>query len=135
MHEGGCLCGAIRFAANVDPVDTGYCHCVLCQKSTGAPVLIWASFPEGSFQYVQGQPQVFHSSSWGQREFCGACGTQICYRDSEAAKYVDVNIGSLDDPSSYPPRCHIFTKDQLPCMKFADNLPRYDASNPNKREV
>jgi hypothetical protein len=131
MHKGGCLCGALRFEADADPVDIGYCHCVRCQKSTGAPVLAWASFREGSFRYVVGYPTIYRSSSWGQREFCGTCGTQICYRDSEGAKTVDVNIGSLDSPASFRPRCHVFTRDQLPWMSIDDELPRYDGSGPS----
>lgn len=33
-HDGGCLCGAIRFTSDADPVDAGYCHCALCRRST-----------------------------------------------------------------------------------------------------
>ena len=34
---GGCLCGAVRFAARVYLKDAYYCHCRMCQKSSGAP--------------------------------------------------------------------------------------------------
>jgi hypothetical protein len=135
MHEGGCLCGALRFKTGMDPEDTGYCHCTLCQKSTGAPVLAWASFPAECFQYITGTPTVYHSSSWGQREFCGTCGTQICYRDSNGAGIIDVNIGSLDNPSSFPPRCHIFVKDKLPWMSLDDHLPQYQESAPGDADT
>ena len=135
MSEGGCLCGALRYKVEADPVNTGYCHCTLCQKSTGAPVLAWASFPEVSFRYTTGCPTIYHSSSWGQREFCRMCGTQVCYRDSESAKYVDVNIGSLDNPVSFHPRCHIFTKDQLPWLSIEDGLPRYERSDPSGEDT
>lgn len=129
MHKGGCLCGSIRFEANVTTDDTGYCHCHLCRKSTGAPLLVWASFPVDSFRYTAGSPAIYRSSSWGQREFCSTCGTQICYRDSNGAKTVDVNVGSLDEPGAFEPRCHIFTKDKLPWLRIDDELPRYEGSN------
>ncbi|WP_119460186.1 GFA family protein [Rhodospirillaceae bacterium SYSU D60014] len=41
--DGGCLCGAIRYRVSTPPLQAGYCHCRLCQRSTGAPVLSWAS--------------------------------------------------------------------------------------------
>ena len=39
--DGGCLCGAVRYAALGPPVDAGYCHCRICQRSSGTPVLTW----------------------------------------------------------------------------------------------
>jgi len=30
--EGGCLCGKVRYAADVDPAFVGICHCKDCQK-------------------------------------------------------------------------------------------------------
>ena len=53
MHQatkvrGGCLCGAVRYEAEVF-LHNGYiCHCTICQRSTGQPaeitVLIKASY-------------------------------------------------------------------------------------------
>ena len=97
----------------------------MCQRSTGAPVLAWASIPVESFAYTKGQPAIYRSSSWGQREFCASCGAQICYRDQGAAKTVEINVGCLDAPASCPPKHHIFTGDHIPWFETADDLPRY----------
>ena len=37
---GGCLCGAIRYEAKVSASENWYCHCRMCQKSTGSVVSI-----------------------------------------------------------------------------------------------
>ena len=132
MHRGGCLCGAIRFASEADPVATGYCHCRLCQRSTGAPVLAWGSFPVASFAYVAGAPAVYRSSDHGQREFCARCGTQIAYRESVDAKSVDVNLASLDRPERVAPRCHLWTRSRIPWFETADALPRFEAAAPEQ---
>jgi len=92
MYEGGCLCGALRFSATARPIAAGYCHCTLCQRSTGAPVLAWASFPAEAFAYTKGCATHYESSSWGHREFCNLCGTQIGYRQTDGATTVDVNV-------------------------------------------
>src|SRR5262245_59454080 len=125
LLKGGCLCGALRYEAREPPVDTGYCHCTICRRSTGAPVLAWASVPVGSFAYVQGKPAIYHSSSWGHREFCARCGTQICYRQTKDARNVDLNTGSLDDPGLCPPGMHIYYADRIPWFDTADALPRH----------
>jgi hypothetical protein len=131
MPEGGCLCGALRYRVSADPVDTGYCHCSLCRRSTGAPVLAFASFPVDSFTYVDAEPAIYNSSGRGHREFCSTCGTQICYRDSGAAVTVDVNVGSLDDPQAHPPRCHIHASDRILWFDSADDLPRHEHADPS----
>jgi hypothetical protein len=123
--EGGCLCGALRYAASAPPIDTGYCHCSLCRRSTGAPVLAWASVAVAAFAYVHGAPAIYASSSRGQREFCARCGTQICYRQTRDAHTVDINTGSLDEPGLCPPQMHIYHADRIGWFETADTLPRH----------
>ncbi len=124
--EGGCLCGALRYRCAVAPVDTGYCHCRLCQLSTGAPALAWASVPVEHFAYTKGRPALYASSSHGRREFCNICGTQIAFREQTDATLVDVNVGSLDEPAAAPPRRHVWTSSRIPWFETADALPRHE---------
>ncbi len=129
-YEGGCLCGTIRYLSTADEVDAGYCHCKLCRRSTGAPVLAWASFPVEAFAYTSHVPAIYQSSTHGQREFCNRCGTQIAYRDSGSASMVDVNIGSLDHGDQIRPRCHIWFRSHIEWFDTDDDLPRYDEDKP-----
>ena len=122
--RGGCHCGALRYESTEPPIDTGYCHCTICRRTTGAPVLAWASVPVASFRYVSGAPAIYHSSKWGHREFCGVCGTQICYRQTKDARSVDLNVGSLDEPERCPPQMHIYHADRIAWLETTDSLPR-----------
>ena len=131
-HRGGCLCGAIRFLSEADPVASGYCHCRICQRSTGAPVLAWGSFPVASFAYVEGIPTVYRSSDDGQREFCARCGTQVAYRESRDAASVDVNLASLDRPDAVLPRYHLWTGSRIAWFDTADALPRFEGARPEQ---
>ena len=128
---GGCLCGSLRYQVNDEPIDTGYCHCRLCQRSAGAPVLVWATFWVEAFIYTQGSPSVYQSSAEYQREFCGSCGTQIVFRKLEPAKMIDVTVASLDDPSILPPDYHIWTESQVPWFDTRDELPRHKDAGPD----
>ena len=129
--EGGCLCGAIRYRLNARPLDAGYCHCRLCQRSAGAPVLAWATIPIDDF-VCTGEPGRYRSSSWGLRLFCRDCGTQIGYREVENAKRVDINIVTLDDPEQIVPEYHIWTHSQLDWFDVRDDLPRHEDSGPDQ---
>jgi hypothetical protein len=130
VSEGGCLCGAVRYEA-ADPIDAGYCHCRLCQRSSGAPVLAWAAFPTPSFSYTKGEPATYESSAVGRRDFCARCGTQIAFRDTRSPNRIDVNIGSLDDPAAIQPEYHIWTGSRIPWLEIADDLPRYADEGPD----
>lgn len=127
-HDGGCLCGAIRFTSRAEALDAGYCHCTLCRRSTGAPVLAWVSYPADTFEYVSGAPAIYASSDHGHREFCNVCGTQIAYRDSQDTSKVEVNVGSLDDCEWVVPRCHIWHRSRIGWFDTNDTLPRFETS-------
>ena len=133
-YAGGCHCGSLRFAATLGPIDVGYCHCRICQRTTGAPALVWGSFPVGSFAYVKGAPTVYRSSERGQREFCPVCGAQIAYR-AVGAGTIDVNVGCLDHPEGIEPRSHIWTSSRIAWFDTADALPRFAGAAPERPRV
>ena len=91
----------------------------------------WAEVPIEAFAYIVGQPGVHYSSSWGQREFCAACGSFLVYRDRRRATSVSINTASLDDPSAFPPTHHLFASRRIPWFDTADDLPRYDEAAPH----
>ena len=133
--EGGCLCGAVQYRISVQPLDAGYCHCRLCQRSSGAPTLAWLTVAVRGFSYTKGCPTIFHSSSHSQREFCGACGTQIAFRRSASPKTVDVTLASLHDPSLITPQYHIWRQSKVAWFETTDSLPRYEDAGPDNHEI
>jgi hypothetical protein len=134
-HEGSCLCGAVQFASSIDPLDIGYCHCTMCQKLSGSTVLPWASFLSDYFAYVQGNPRIYRSSSHGQREFCGECGSQIAFRSTDRPGTVEINIGTLQNPEKLSPQCHIWWASRIPWFDTVDSLPRYPGPAPTTNET
>ena len=45
-HEGGCLCGQVRYGFTGDPLLVGVCHCRNCQKQSGAPFSLVVSIAD-----------------------------------------------------------------------------------------
>jgi hypothetical protein len=98
-------------------------------------VLAFASFRVDDFQYSSGQPEIYQSSENGNREFCSKCGTQIAFRSIRDAETVDVNAGSLDDPSTVSPQYHIWCQSQIAWFEIDDNLPRYQEGTPDDNDA
>jgi hypothetical protein len=123
-YEGGCLCGNVRFRVDAAAIDAGYCHCRMCQRNSGAPVVAWATFPAASFSWIAGSPATYTSSPMARRHFCAKCGSYLVFQ-SENSTEVSVNTACLDDPASFPPRMHIFTESRIPWFRTDDDLPQH----------
>jgi len=128
-YEGGCLCGRVRFHIAAAATDNVYCHCRMCQRNSGAPVVAWALFPATSLSWTTGSPTAYASSPKVQREFCADCGSHLVFRIQGSA-VLGVNTTSLDDPSSFVPRMHIFTESRIPWFHTEDDLPQHAGYGP-----
>lgn len=122
---GGCLCGAVRYRAT-KMLRASLCHCRMCQKASGAPVVAWLMVPADEFEFTRGQPVAYRSSPLGFRHFCGACGSQLTARLDDASE-LDVNLATLDRPEAVAPQYHIYTASQMPWLAIDDDLPSYPA--------
>ena len=129
--EGGCLCGFVRYRLSVRPIDAGFCHCKLCQRSSGAPVLAWLTMPFTGFQYLEGEAAVFESSARYQREFCPRCGTQIAFRSIQRPATIDVTLCSLDEPERIAPQYHVWCQSKVSWLHLQDGLPHYEDAGPD----
>ena len=128
--DGGCLCGGMRYRISAEPSHADYCHCRMCQRATGAPVVPWLTVAREGFAWTAGEPAVYRSSASAERLFCPACGTQLAFRDLADPLALDVTVASLDEPAAVPPSHHIWTSSRIAWFELADDLPRYPERGP-----
>jgi hypothetical protein len=126
--EGGCLCGSVRYRINGEPRNTDYCHCRMCRRAGGAPVVARLIVADAAFSWTKGAPAVYRSSAAAERLFCPDCGAQLALRDEP--DYLDVTLASLDDPAAVRPSYHIWTSSRIAWFETADDLPRYPGRRP-----
>ncbi|GIK98350.1 MAG: aldehyde-activating protein [Alphaproteobacteria bacterium] len=131
FHDGGCLCGAVRFRARGESLGVNHCHCRMCQRATGQPSVVWAAFEAASFQVLQGTIQEYASSSWATRGFCARCGSALTFHYvDEGRPMVDVTVASFDQPEAFPPTKHLWTESAVPWLAGMDtHLPRFAKSS------
>lgn len=115
----------MRYRLDGPPRRADLCHCRMCQRSAGAPVVAWGTWPSDRFAWVSGAPATFASSAKGLRSFCAACGTQLAFSDPGDPGHVDVTLASLDDPAAFPPEGHAWTASRVPWLDLGDGLPRH----------
>jgi hypothetical protein len=127
--EGGCLCGAVRYRATTPPVRGVICHCPMCRRHSGAPVLAFVHFPARDFTWLLGAPARYRSSEFAERGFCAKCGSTLSMHEEVLADRVQIAVGSLDDPARVRIDDHVWTKDRIPWFDVADNLPRFSTSS------
>lgn len=124
--EGGCLCGAVRYRIDGEPVLSGTCHCRTCRMASAAPFVGWLHLDATIFSFTSGRPVEYQSSPAVTRTFCGRCGTPLTYWKTAYGKAIDVTVCSLDDPEAFPPMGHSWTSHQLRWVELADGLPRLE---------
>jgi len=124
---GGCSCGTVRYRATA-MLRADLCHCRMCQRASGAPVVAWLTVPADAFSFTQGQPVAYRSSPRAFRHFCPACGSQLTFREPDSPSEIDVNLATLDDPAAVAPQYHIHTTSRMPWLDIHDDLPRYPGS-------
>ena len=84
--KGSCLCGGVQVVSRAFSKLVGACHCKICTKWGGGPLLGVDCGSDVSFE-GQENISVFNSSAWAERAFCKKCGTHLFYRLQENNQY------------------------------------------------
>jgi hypothetical protein len=128
--EGGCLCGAVRYRVTRPPLDSGLCHCRMCQRSSGAPFQASAEFPADGFRLLHGSPKAYRSSPAAVRHFCPDCGSQLTFRPTDGPTFVSVNLPTLDQPEAIVPRRQIWCESRLAWLDRVAGMPCHAQDGP-----
>lgn len=93
--KGRCLCGAVQFTTQELAKNVGACHCSMCRKWGGGPLL---AVDCGSNVQFKGEESIatYSSSDWAERGFCKQCGTHLFYRLKQTGQYI-MPAGLLGD--------------------------------------
>jgi len=122
--SGGCLCGAVRYRIFGKADGTCHCHCKSCRKSTGSAMVTWTTVAKKHFELISGTLVAYPSSDKGNRLFCADCGSHIAFENTEYPDYLDITVGTLDEPGKIPPERHIWTSLKIKWVEVDNHLPK-----------
>ncbi len=125
IHQGGCLCSAIRYGIYGAPMFSSICHCATCRRAGAAPMVAWLTVNRTQFKILSGSPHVYRSSRGVVRRFCRSCGSQLTYENTANPDGIDVTTVSLDDPNAFPPTMEVWLEHRIPWQASAQTLIPY----------
>ena len=128
-YMGGCLCGAVRYEAEGEPLHAGYCYCADCRKASGSGFIPFMGFASSAVRF-SGETRQFRSTSFrgteAVRNFCPVCGGLVFGGVVGQDTSHTIYAGSLDEPSAFQPKVAIFTRDRPAWALLPPDLEAFD---------
>lgn len=111
-RSGGCLCGAVRYRVDGEPLATAVCHCRHCQRQTGSAFSVMIAVRANGLS-SNGEILTYmdRGESGGEvaRDFCGTCGSPLFSRVLATPGVIYIKAGTLDGTDRLVPNIHVWT--------------------------
>ncbi|MCW2998373.1 MAG: hypothetical protein JWN65_1922 [Solirubrobacterales bacterium] len=110
---GHCLCGAMTYRVDGDPIMTVVCHCDDCQRQGGGAFSVNVIADRAAVR-VEGTTMTTYTTvgtDTGQereRQFCSTCGSPVLTLLAEAPQWAILKAGTLDDRSALAPALELW---------------------------
>ena len=111
MADARCSCGALTLTLPGPSKLVVACHCLDCQRRSGAPFGVGAFYPVDAVA-ISGTPKEFtrDAASGGKVHtyFCPNCGSTIYWKADNLPSLIGVAVGALADPKWPAPVRSVF---------------------------
>jgi hypothetical protein len=129
-YTGGCLCGALRYVADGEPLFMGHCYCADCRRASGSGFIPFMAFPSSAVRF-NGTSRTFTSKAANGRDAvrnsCPSCSSLVFGGELGKSETFTIYAGSLDDPSSFHPKVAIFTRGRPEWAVLPPDIITYEA--------
>jgi hypothetical protein len=135
-YTGGCLCGALRYEAEGEPLFAGYCFCGDCQKASGSGFIPFMGFASHAVRFTgEARQFVAKATNGGDavRNSCPICASLVFGGRIGESDSFTIYAGSLDDPSSFHPKMAIFARNRPAWAAMPPGLTVFDTMPPAER--
>ncbi len=124
--RGTCLCGAVRFRAQLPTKWVAHCHCTYCRRAHAAPLVTWAGFHAERFALEEGSlpPAWYESSPGARRAHCPRCGTPMFFESTRWPGEMHVARALVEGPLDKEPSAHVFYETHVAWLDVRDDLPK-----------
>lgn len=118
-----CACGQLTVTCRGEPIRVSICHCLDCQRRTGAPFGQQARFAEADVT-VAGEARIFErvgdAGGRGAHRFCPHCGSTVFWTNDPEPGVIAVAVGAFADPMFPPPQRSVYEARRHPWTRGED---------------
>ncbi len=111
MPNAQCCCGAIALTLAEPSQLVVACHCIACQRRTGAPFSVGA-FYRAEAVTISGTARQFSraadSGAMVHAYFCPTCGSTVYWKAERLPSMIGVAVGAMADPNFPAPARSVF---------------------------
>jgi hypothetical protein len=128
--EGACLCGAVTYRSEAEPVMQVICHCKTCQKNSGSAFSTNVAVPADSL-HVEGDALRDYEDRSGasgeafHRHYCSICGSHLYSHGAAYGSLSFIKAGTLNDGTWLSPSVHIWCAEKLPWVSIPEGDTQY----------
>lgn len=126
--DGGCHCGAITYAAEIDPGAVTICHCTDCQTLSGSAFRVVVPARREGFMLLTGAPKTYVKTGESGRKraqtFCANCGTPIYSADVADPQVFSIRVGTARQRAALPPQRQIWCRSALDWTMHLEPVPQ-----------
>jgi hypothetical protein len=126
---GSCLCGALRWEIEGQPMLMRRCHCLRCRRGRAHSHAANAFVAKDALHWTAGEHDVvvfaLPDAKLFSQAFCGACGSKAPWL-VEARGVWNVPGGSFDDDPGIKPTEHIFVGSKAHWNEIADGVVQWE---------
>jgi hypothetical protein len=136
MAEARCSCGALSLTLPESSKLVVACHCLDCQRRTGAPFGVGAFYPVDEV-VISGTAKEFtrDAGSGGKVNsyFCPNCGSTIYWRAGILPSMIGVAVGALADPEFPAPVRSVFEQSKHHWVQIDGVVDHFQQSSAAKK--
>src|SRR6476620_5257081 len=125
-RRAACSCGQLHLTIEGEPSRISMCHCLECQRRTGAVISSQARFPREQVTIVGKATAWMRTAESGNAltfYFCPACGSTVYWENQGFPGYIAVAIGNFADPNFPAPNIAVWEESRHPWVSLPPETP------------
>jgi hypothetical protein len=126
-RRAACNCGQLQLTCEGEPARISICHCLACQRRTGAAFGYQAWFERPKITAISGRSTEFKrvadSGKSVTSRFCPVCGSTVYWEAELFPGLIAVAVGAFADPAFPPPKHSVWERRRHAWVETPADLP------------
>jgi hypothetical protein len=125
-RRAACSCGQLNLTIEGEPSRISMCHCLECQRRTGAVISNQARFRREQITFAGKSTAWTRTAESGNAltfHFCPTCGSTVYWEGQGFPGFIAVAIGTFADPSFPPPTIAVWEEARHPWVSLPPDTP------------